>query len=67
MKTDRTGPPVMAAMYRGSAESLVASLAIPLNAGLNAFLGEPAGYYRNIATEERTFMSIASVLRGRNQ
>jgi hypothetical protein len=67
MKTDRTGPPVMAAMYRGSAESLVASIAIQLNAGPNAFLGEPAGYYRNITTEERTFRSIASVLRERNQ
>jgi hypothetical protein len=66
MKTDRTGPPVMAAMYPGSAESVVASLAIQLNAGPTAFLGA-GGLLPEITTEERTFMSIASVLRERNQ
>jgi hypothetical protein len=47
--------------------SLLAYLAIQLNAELMFFRREQTGYALNITTEERKFMSIKSVLRARNQ
>jgi hypothetical protein len=48
-------------------EPLLASLVTQLNAGPVFLGGEPTGYALNIATEERKFMPIRSLLRERNQ